>query len=207
MNSSNVYSHATITILDHASPGIAPGERPDWTSPWNIDNRSAVVDTLPSCILQATQLMVNLRSLALDLRALSPAQANELVTLLPIGPKWERISHLKIFAGDDLTLAAITHCTEGTLKALSINVDTDSLAYKKAVKTHRGLQRLRVLGTVTDLKRSFGVRAIARAAKSFKSLKWLAVSCGTRESMNGPMFPSGDLPDLVSTYGRSINGS
>lgn len=156
-------------------------------------------DTLPLRILQSTQLMTNLRSLALDLRGLSPAQVDSLVLAMPIGHKWERISHLKIFAVDDLTLAAVTHCVGGTLEALSINVDTDSLAYKKAVKDHRGLKRLHVVGTIPGPGERFSAKAVWSAARSFKNLEWLSVSCGSRDFMNGRRLEDEDLPLFVST--------
>ncbi|KAH8722224.1 hypothetical protein BGZ61DRAFT_572617 [Ilyonectria robusta] len=132
--------HATITIIqnfsgDYVVPGTGTEHTSDWSNDWDV--QSPADDTLPLRILQSTQLMANLRILALDLRHLSPAQVDPMVLAMSQSSKWETVTHLKYFASDDLTLAAISHCVRGTLQALSIDVDIDSLAYKRAVREHR----------------------------------------------------------------------
>lgn len=146
--------------------------------------------------------MTNLTVLALHLRDLSPAQVNGLVPVMRVSNKWERLKYLKIFADDNLALAAVNQCVAGTLEALSIDVDTDSSAYKQAVKDHPGLKRLCVSGSIPDLGVHICAAAVRSASRSFKNLEWLSVFPG---SIGIPpverRFENENLPHFVSSTG------
>lgn len=86
---------------------------------------------------------------------------------------WLRLFHAtevyiqETFAGNNLTLTAITHCVGGILKASSININTDLFLYKRAVRDYRELKQLYVVGTIPDL----GVQELSIAGRRFDNDK------------------------------------